>query len=71
MLLMHSPVHEFRSTALFVLVNKFQKQVRIGKEQIVSYYLANLDYVNNWDLVDACQQIRSRHYLFDKDRSPL
>ena len=23
--LMHSPVHEFRSTALFVLVNKFQK----------------------------------------------
>lgn len=70
--LMHSPVHEFRSTALFVLVNKFQKsKSESEREQIVSYYLANLDYVNNWDLVDASADKILGTYLFDKDRSLL
>lgn len=70
--LMHSPVHEFRSTALFVLVNKFQKSKSESEgEQIVSYYLANLDYVNNWDLVDASADKILGTYLFDKDRSLL
>jgi len=48
--LIQDPVHEFRATALAILVYKFQKsRSESEREQIAAYYLANLDYVNNWE----------------------
>lgn len=34
-------------------------------------YLANTDYINNWDLVDASADKILGPYLYDKDRSVL
>ena len=43
-----------RFTALAMLVLKFEKAREEGeRREIVELYLANADYVNNWDLVDA------------------
>ena len=70
--LLHDPVHEYRSTALIILVHKFQK-AKLDDEQaeIAKFYTSNLDYVNNWDLVDFSADKILGAYLFDKDRSLL
>lgn len=70
--LLHDPVHEYRSTALIMLVNKFLKaKQEADRKRITEFYLANLDYVNNWDLVDVSADKTLGAYLFDKDRSLL
>jgi 3-methyladenine DNA glycosylase AlkD len=70
--LIQDPVHEFRATALAILVYKFQKsRSESEREQIAAYYLANLDYVNNWDLVDMSADKILGAFLFNKDRSLL
>lgn len=51
--LMKSEIHEHRLTALFILVDKYKKADFKTKKQILDFYLANLKYVNNWDLVDS------------------
>ena len=57
--LLSRTVHEYRLTALFILVLKFQKsREEEERDSIIRCYLANLDFVNNWDLVDS-----SAHYL--------
>ncbi len=69
--LLHSKYHEARLTALFLLVNIYNKADAQGKEQLYKAYLANVAYINNWDLVDSSALQIVGHYLFDKDRSPL
>ncbi|KXK27386.1 MAG: DNA alkylation repair enzyme [candidate division WS6 bacterium OLB20] len=53
--LLNSPVHEHRLTALFILVLKFKAARKHPEERtkIKDFYLDNLDRVNNWDLVDS------------------
>ena len=41
------------------------------KKQIYTDYLANVRYINNWDLVDSSAMQIVGHFLFDKDRNPL
>jgi len=51
--LLKSKIHEFRLAALFILVAQYQKtEDRKVKAKIVSFYLRNTKYINNWDLVD-------------------
>ena len=51
--LLQSKIHEHRSTALMILVIKYQKSsTEKEKQKIVKFYLANLRGINNWDLVD-------------------
>jgi 3-methyladenine DNA glycosylase AlkD len=72
--LMNSPYHEHRQTALFILVYKYD---RAGEEQekkaLVDFYLASLQSINNWDLVDSsASYILGRHlYEYKKDRTLL
>ena len=52
-----SRFHEVRLCAIIILVEK-NKQARKNRDralqkQILDFYLRNLDYVNNWDLVDV------------------
>ena len=49
-----SKIHEERMLALIILTEKFAK-FENKRSEIVDFYLddANLDFVNNWDLVDA------------------
>jgi 3-methyladenine DNA glycosylase AlkD len=69
--LLHEPVHEYRFTAIITLVYKFEKATEEDKKAIVDFYLNNLTYVNNWDLVDTSADKILGAYLWDKDRSLL
>ncbi len=69
--LLHSKYHEARLTALFLLVNRYNKANSEEKAQLYRDYLNNVAYINNWDLVDSSALQIVGHYLFDKDRSHL
>ena len=68
--LLHSPVHEERLTALFIMVDQFRRhEARRGG--IVSLYLRRLRRVNNWDLVDSSAPQILGAWLLDKPRGRL
>jgi 3-methyladenine DNA glycosylase AlkD len=68
--LLKSPVHEQRLTGLLVLNDMFAKSKQ--KQDIATFYLDHLDYVNNWDLVDSSARVILGTYLLpQKDRSVL
>lgn len=70
--LMRDPVHECRLTAILILVLKFEKaKTETEKQSVVDYYLGNIDYINNWDLVDSSAHKIVGAYLFNKDRNLL
>ena len=70
-LLMENNIHEYRLISLFILVLKYNKEDSNGKKEIVDFYLSNIKYVNNWDLVDSSAPHILGHFLLDKDRSIL
>lgn len=66
--LLSEKIHEYRQTALFMLVHKYgYAKSPEEKESIVNTYLNNLDYVNNWDLVDSSAPYILGAYLNDKE----
>lgn len=70
--LLKEKIHEFRLTALMMLVCKFEKsKEEAQKKAVVDLYLKNTPYINNWDLVDLSAYKILGAYLFDKDRSVL
>ena len=64
-------IHEFRLFALDILKYKYSKGDQEKKKEIVDVYLENMEYVNNWDLVDLSAPNILGDYLLDKDRSIL
>lgn len=68
-----SPYHEVRLAALLTLVQIFKharKDVAL-QQRCVDFYLANLKFINNWDLVDlSCYEILGP-WLMEKDRAML
>lgn len=71
--LLTSKYHEFRSVALLILVYKYENCVDINCEkEIYDFYMDNIDYVNNWDLVDiSSYKIVWSHLLNQKDKNIL
>jgi 3-methyladenine DNA glycosylase AlkD len=70
--LLNQPIHEYRLTAIFMLVLKFEKTIYESvKQEIVEAYLKNLERVNNWDLVDSSAHLILGPYLKHRDRSML
>jgi len=69
--LLHSKIHEYRLTALFILVIQYQKADENQKAKIVNFYLKNTKNVNNWDLVDSSAHYILGEWLIDKDKSIL
>jgi len=71
--LLQSREHEFRMTALLILICKYDREK--GKEEnlkkIFNLYLKNTKYINNWDLVDVTTPKIVGRYLLDKDRKIL
>ncbi len=59
--LLDSPWHECRLTALFILVDQFERASKAtvkhedahAAKKLIDFYMQNLTAVNNWDLVDA------------------
>lgn len=70
--LLSSEYHEHRLTALLILILKFEKtKDQAIKNEIISFYLNHLPYINNWDLVDtSCYKILGR-YAFENQREDL
>ncbi len=67
--LLHSPEHEFRTCALFILVEKFQKT---KSKQIFDFYLKNTKRINNWDLVDiSAHHIVGEYLDQNKDKMKI
>ena len=59
-LLLTSPIHEERLTALIILVDQFERWSRAGadtatthRRRIFRLYMKRLRFINNWDLVDT------------------
>lgn len=51
--LLHSPIHEYRLTALMILYARFPKASESEQKEIYNFYLQNTKWINNWDLIDS------------------
>ena len=70
--LLNSNIHEYRLTALLILVLKYEKSKdELVRKDIIDFYLAQTSQINNWDLVDtSCYKILG-HYCFHQNREEL
>lgn len=70
-ILIDSPIHECRLTALHILIAQQRKGNPKEQERIVKFYLASTKRINNWDLVDASAAAILGAYLLNKNRKIL
>ncbi len=66
-----SPWHEERLFAVLSLVDRFKKGNDETRRRIFDLYLANLDRVNNWDLVDSSAHLIVGPWLEGRSRKRL
>jgi len=60
--LIQSPIHEVRLCALIILVNQYKKG---NFSKIFEYYLRQMNFINNWDLVDSSAPYIVGDYLYN------
>lgn len=78
-ILLADPIHECRLTAIFIMVDQFNRSLKSKKTSPqnnprawVDYLLSHTAHINNWDLVDSCAyQILGTYLLTVQDRSIL
>ena len=61
-------IHEYRLTALLILIGKYEKAGGKEKKGIFDFYLKNTKGINNWDLVDLSAPKIAGNYLLDKHK---
>lgn len=69
--MLDSKIHEYRLTALLILVLRKVKADTVMKDQIFNFYVKNTKNINNWDLVDLTAPGIVGNYLLEKDKSLL
>lgn len=69
--LLTSKVHEERLIALFILVGRYKRGDQVERKQVFEFYLAHVDYINHWDLVDSSADRILGDYLKDKKKNVL
>lgn len=69
--LLRSEYHEERLTALFILVDAFERGGEAERKAIFELYLQHTEQINNWDLVDSSAPKILGPWLEDKDRDIL
>lgn len=69
--LLHSRWHEARLLALLVLARRYAQGDERERNRIAALYLANLDGVNNWDLVDSSAHLILGPHLAKGERGLL
>lgn len=70
--LLPHPYHEVRCVGLLLMVEMYEKGNPESRPDIHNLYLKNVQYINNWDLVDiTCHKIAGRHAYEKKDLSHL
>ena len=63
--------HECRLTALFIMVEQYQRGDEAVRAHLADLYLRKLDRVNNWDLVDSSAHKILGPHLEHRDRGVL
>lgn len=69
--LLNSKIHEYRLTALLILLSQYKKASGRNQKKIVNFYLKNIRNINNWDLVDLSAPNILGDYLLNKNRQIL
>lgn len=69
--LLKSPINEVRLLALIMLVGIYQKGNIATKEEIYKLYFSHMNYINNWNLVDASAHHIVGAHLYLQDKSIL
>lgn len=70
--LISSQIHEYRLTALLIIVEKFNNEKQeADKKLLIDFYLSNTQYINNWDLVDLSCYKTLGIWLITKDKDIL
>ncbi len=70
--LLRSEIHEFRMTALLVLLAQYSlAECEETRVMLAELYMANADYINNWDLVDVTSYKILGPHFHRRDRKPL
>jgi len=69
--LLKSKFHEERLVSLLILVVKFKKGDENARKKIYEFYLKNLEFVNNWDLVDSSAEQVIGDYLLKRNKNIL
>jgi 3-methyladenine DNA glycosylase AlkD len=69
--LLASPIHEYRSAALEILVAQYGRADEAQRERIVAFYLRHTHRMNNWDLVDAAAPYILGRHLKTRPRKVL
>ncbi|MCD6055386.1 MAG: hypothetical protein K0R12_348 [Gammaproteobacteria bacterium] len=70
-LLIQSTINEERLLALIILTRRYAKTTQKDKEILYQFYILNLRYVNNWNLVDASAHLIMGEYLWKKPKRVL
>lgn len=70
-ILLKSKIHEYRFTALELLVAQYERANSEQQKEIALFYIGHTPYINNWDLVDTSVGYIIGPYLFNKDVSLL
>lgn len=69
--LLNDPIHEFRLTALLILIEIYKKADENEQEKIVELYLNKTSRINNWDLVDLSAPQITGHFFYGRNRDKL
>ncbi|HSC24652.1 MAG TPA: DNA alkylation repair protein [Candidatus Babeliales bacterium] len=69
--LFESAINEERLLALIILVQQYQKAQEANKNELYQFYMSNLKYVNNWNLVDASAHLIIGAHLLHKEKNIL
>jgi 3-methyladenine DNA glycosylase AlkD len=69
--LLHSEIHEERVLALLILNLQFQRGTEVERKTIHRLFLNNLEWVNNWDLVDCSAPLLIGEYLLQSESKLL
>jgi 3-methyladenine DNA glycosylase AlkD len=69
--LIQSKFHEYRQLALFVLVSQYQSSDNRRKKELFDFYLSQIKYINNWDLVDLSASQIVGNFLLERGKKIL
>lgn len=69
--LLKSGVNEERLLALRILVLRYEKGNAESKQEVYNFYMENLKYVNNWNLVDSSAHLILGPHIANSDKTVL
>ncbi len=69
--MLKSPWHEERMFGVLSLVDRFKRGDETQQQHIFDYYLGNIRFVNNWDLVDSSAHLIVGPWLETRSRRRL